>query len=215
MSKEDIVSVLMQRAADGDQVLADAVKEIMRLRRIVGEGSLVHRQRQETADLRKALNPKLRVRTTGLPVHEKVMARVEVDEQTGCWVWQGGCTFNGYARLRRGPDGKPVYCHRIMYEHHRGPVPEGFVVMHTCDNRRCVNPDHLQAGTQKENINDMHRKGRAKRSLLTASDVLEIRQMRSEGVKPHAIAEKFHVSAVTVYNILSGKAWAWVGSASA
>ena len=97
-----------------------------------------------------------------------------------------------------------------MYEHHHGPIPEGHVVMHTCDNRRCVNPEHLQAGTQKENIQDMHKKGRATRTVLTAEEVREIRAIHKSGVGLNKLAAQFGVSVFAVLKIANGTAWKWV-----
>lgn len=56
---------------------------------------------------------------------------------------------------------RKVYSHRFAYEISRGPIPEGMVVMHSCDNGLCCNPLHLSLGTQSENIKDMHLKGRS------------------------------------------------------
>ena len=210
MSEEDIVQRLMLRADAGDADCSAAAAEILRLRRIAG---LSEGPRKRTRDFKvrsKALDPKLRIRTHGLPFHEKVMARTVVDEETGCWVWQGSCGFNGYGRLRYGPGRKPATCHRIIYEHHFGPIPKGMVVMHKCDNRRCVNPDHLHGATQGDNMRDMHKKGRATRSVLTEAEVREIRRLSENGVSTHAIANSFCVSPATIYNITSGRAWAWV-----
>lgn len=210
MDETDIVHILKLRADAGDIYCGEAAAEIQRLRRILGERDSPQKRDREFRQRYKALNPGLRVRTHGLPVHEKVMARVVVDDQSGCWVWQGGCGFNGYARLRRGANGKPVYCHRVMFEHHHGPVPEGHVVMHTCDNRRCVNPAHLRLGTQKDNVLDMYKKGRSGRSTLSEKEVRAIHSMSENGIPADAIANEFRIASCTVYEIVSGRSWSWV-----
>src|SRR5437660_9953734 len=76
--------------------------------------------------------------------------------QGGCWNWKG-TTRNGYGQL--GFHGMKA-AHRLSYELFVGPIPHGLVIMHLCDNRSCVNPEHLIAATQKENVHDQIKKGR-------------------------------------------------------
>jgi hypothetical protein len=77
----------------------------------------------------------------------------------GCWEWQGATNGRGYGVIRLAKRIK-VYAHRFAYEKTEGPIPEGLVAMHRCDNPLCVRPVHLTPGTQKENVQDMIAKGR-------------------------------------------------------
>jgi hypothetical protein len=73
-----------------------------------------------------------------------------VDKTDGCWLWTGRKNTKGYGRLTI--DGRTTGAHRWSYEYHVGPIPEGLVIDHLCRNRGCVNPDHLEPVTQKENV---------------------------------------------------------------
>ena len=75
-----------------------------------------------------------------------------------CWNWLGN-RRSGYGRF--GIQGKSMGAYRASWLIHRGAIPEGMLVMHRCDNPRCVNPDHLQLGTHADNMADCRAKGRA------------------------------------------------------
>lgn len=83
--------------------------------------------------------------------------RVRATEH-GCLEWTGSVNASGYGRVY--VDGKLVYTHRYAYEQAKGEIPAGSVIRHTCDNRRCCNPDHLIVGTPAENYADMRERGR-------------------------------------------------------
>lgn len=85
----------------------------------------------------------------------------EDNEETGCHEWMGGRDKDGYGILNW--EDKMLRAHRVSYELHKGAIPEGHSVMHSCDNPCCINPEHLTTGTHSENMADMVRKGRSKK----------------------------------------------------
>lgn len=84
-------------------------------------------------------------RVYGAGRYERFVNKVEIDRETGCWNWTAH-TLSGYGQLDHRA------AHRFSYEHHIGPIPDGLQIDHLCRNRRCVNPEHLEPVTQRENI---------------------------------------------------------------
>lgn len=105
-------------------------------------------------------------------VNERIKSRYEVDKDTGCWNWTGSLFNGGYGRISGWlvkPNGvekvREMLAHRASWIIHNGDIPKGegvhgTVVLHKCDNRACINPDHLMLGTQSDNVKDMIAKGR-------------------------------------------------------
>jgi hypothetical protein len=129
-----------------------------------------------------------------------------IEKTDGCWLWRG-TTNNGYGIFLL-PGEVPVRAHRHAYELWKGPIPDGAVVMHVCDNPPCVNPDHLQIGTRLDNNRDCAAKGRRPTGAnhwkfkLTAQHVVAI---RNDTRTMAAIAIEYGTTASTVSRIKNGK----------
>jgi hypothetical protein len=123
--------------------------------------------------------------------------------EDGCWLWKLSPADTGYAHFC----GK--LAHRVSYQFYKGNIPRGLVVMHSCDVRHCVNPDHLSLGTHKMNTQDMMEKNRNRSwspprgidshlSKFSAEDVDEIKRLYSNGLSMREIARKFSVHHRTI-----------------
>lgn len=132
---------------------------------------------------------------------------------SGCVEWRGGLTSGGYGKFHSGGRfGKTELAHRAAWRLFKAPLPPSAFVLHTCDNRRCVNPDHLRLGTQKDNIGDMWSKARANpprgqqhhAARLTESAVREILRSRDS---LEALASRFGVHPRTVRDARERKTW--------
>lgn len=94
-------------------------------------------------------------------IADRFAGKYTADEKTGCWNWTACKDKNGYGHIALGgKHGGHVLAHRVSYEANVGPIPDGMMVLHSCDNPACVNPAHLRVGTQFDNMADMAARGR-------------------------------------------------------
>lgn len=140
----------------------------------------------------------------------------KVNKSDGCWLWTASSFRDGYGQIFATVDGKRrnLRAHIIAYTLAYGDVPEGMFVCHHCDNPPCVRPDHLFLATNKENQEDMARKGRGRygerngRSKLRAADVAAIRLDYANGqINKAALARQFGVSRRQILNVVEGLQW--------
>lgn len=138
-------------------------------------------------------------------------------EPDGCWEWSGarmgGTHRYGQIRIK----GKTIYAHRLSFEAHVAPLVEGQFVLHRCDNPPCIRPEHLFAGSAKDNAQDMLRKGRARNQTrcgsknnhakLTEQQVREIRGRYAAGDRQTALAAEFGVTQANISVIVRGEGW--------
>ena len=150
-------------------------------------------------------------------LEERFWAKVDKRGPTDCWEWQAGKFKSGDGGICIGGyNGKILHANRVSWELHYGPIPEGQYVLHTCDNRGCVNPAHLFLGTQADNMRDMAEKERQARgeaigtSKLTNKQVRQVRYFLKLGYSKCEIARIFKISEAAIYKIDVGETWAWL-----
>ncbi|MES2789991.1 MAG: HNH endonuclease [Planctomycetota bacterium] len=126
-------------------------------------------------------------------------------DPAGCWMWIGS-KRNEYGGIK--VNGVVKQAHRVAYTLYHGEIPNGLVLLHSCDNQLCVNPDHLTPGKQLDNVQDMLAKGRATpfaspRSPIPPQQVAEMRQAKAGGKSVRWIAREWNVPRSTLRGLLA------------
>lgn len=154
------------------------------------------------------------------PTHAPVEVRFwrYVEKTESCWNWVGKSkNRQGYGQIQSGGKGTPhKLAHRLSYEIHKGAIPDGLVVMHSCDNPSCVNPDHLSVGTHSQNTKDAFARGLATSvpphkfgeshgaAKLKESDVYEIRASKESST---ILVARYGVSKSAINRIRQRVTW--------
>ncbi len=137
-----------------------------------------------------------------------------VVKKEGCWGWSKSLDRSGYTRISVGTR-KIILGHRASWLIHKGDIPDGIFVCHSCDNPGCTNPDHLFLGSPKDNTADCLKKGRRKsaygenhyKSKLNKEQVIEIRELKKLNYSYGDLAKRFNVSPSTIQGIVERKRW--------
>jgi len=145
------------------------------------------------------------------PISDKDARRFwdKVDRQSeeACWKWQAYTDRDGYGRFSL--NGKKERAHRVAARLD-GRDPTGKVVRHTCDNPSCVNPAHLEVGTQRDNMRDKVQRGRQARGARNGRSHLsreEVVAIRNDSRPAKEVAERFGTTASNIREIRSGRSW--------
>jgi hypothetical protein len=149
----------------------------------------------------------------GQPLLTRFEEKIDKISSTNkCWIWTSAIA-NGYGVF--WIHGRNQSAHRLAWLFYCGDIPDGWFVCHHCDNKLCVNPQHLFVGTAMDNSRDCVMKGRRHNqdgdknpaAKLTAKDIVRIRDMRAAGMFQKLIAEQFGVGREAIGKILRGERW--------
>jgi hypothetical protein len=149
-------------------------------------------------------------------LEERVWGHINIGNPNECWEWVGGKNKDGYGRLNIS--GRIDRAHRVVYRLANGDIPPNKIILHSCNNPSCCNPNHLRAGTYKENTHDMMVSGRNRNkvfrgsessvSKLTESQVLNMRQeYNSGGISIGKLARKYSISESQCSRIVKRQSW--------
>jgi DNA-binding transcriptional regulator YiaG len=147
----------------------------------------------------------------------------KIEKTDTCWNWTAGLFTNGYGQFNI--NNYPILSHRFAYELWVNPIPDGLVVRHKCDNRKCVNPNHLETGTQQDNMDDKVKRNRQSKgekhsnafqrakgeqhgsSKLSEDEIKEIRILLGFDISQRKLAKIYDISQPHICAINRNKFW--------
>lgn len=147
----------------------------------------------------------------GSAFERRFWSKTAISGADDCWLWNGTKLSNGYGQFW---DGKKIrLAHRCSFVYTHGKIPDGGLVLHKCDNPRCVNPRHLFVGSHHDNAKDMISKGRslfgrrANGVKLKEDEVREILSLKGQGLYLKQVADRFGVHLSLIHLIWRRRIW--------
>lgn len=156
-----------------------------------------------------------------IPLIDRFLPKI-TEDISGCWIWTARRDKLGYGWIRLGYKKGVIPSHRASWMLFKGSIPDGdgpkarTLILHTCDNPSCVNPDHLFLGNDADNCADRDKKGRQAKGATHGSArfsedaVQEIRSLRKNGLTIKEISKNLNAPEGTIANICSGATWSWL-----
>lgn len=141
-----------------------------------------------------------------LNIEQKLSEKTVIVSDSGCWIWTGAISPNGYGSIRIKQ--KTHSTHRVSYQVHKGEIPNGASVLHSCDVRCCINPGHLRVGTYADNQRDRLLRLRHHKTKLSVDDVRKIRSLPHKAAGE--LASMFSTTTAAIYQIRQNKSWTWI-----
>jgi hypothetical protein len=144
------------------------------------------------------------------PIVDRFWMKVDRKQDHQCWLWTGNRNVYGYGVLRDGAT-KLHLAHRFSYALHNGSISPKMVIRHKCDTPACVNPNHLEEGTQAQNIQDVIDRSRpfGRKSRFSKE---QIHSIKVDARPYRTIALDFHTNSATISRIKNGQGKAYVCS---
>lgn len=135
-------------------------------------------------------------------MRDRFFTHIDMKSQEDCWNWKASLNHKGYGQFK--VNGVVLGAHRVAYELEHGTIPKGLQILHKCDNRKCVNPNHLYAGTAGDNITDREKRNPVDRAIcgvthtkFTAAEIQEIRKLKGT-MTQRAAASIYKVTHFTI-----------------
>lgn len=148
---------------------------------------------------------------------DRFWTKVDKRSPTECWEWNSNKNNKGYGLFKVSAAVGNKLAHRLAFEDKNGRLAKGALVLHSCDNRLCVNPSHLRAGTHKDNVSDMDLRGRrvppglhgeaVPSSKFTENLIIRVRNDYVSGASAKTISVDHRIPLKSLPDILSGRSW--------